>query len=179
MLYNISYMVIRIQHSKQTVTNAFHTWRRNNHNIEATLRDLKKQGYNNISRPTIYAWMRKYNWEERATKADVEEQKIFDMQVSFEEKMLSDLLRQKETYDKYFETINGIDNQAQFAYNKIVELIIELKAKLLTFRIDLFIEFLREFIGYLRHQGDKAGIEVIEKHFDGFIDYAKKKYKKT
>lgn len=100
-------------------------------NVEATLRRLEKEQGLKLSKPTFYDWMKKYNFEERLEKVDAERQKTKDSQISFEEKMLNDLIVQKEKYEKYFETLAGIDNQAQYAYTNIIKTIMEVRKKLL------------------------------------------------
>lgn len=98
-------------------------------NIEATLRRLEKEGLK-LSKPTFYAWTRKFNFEERLKNIDAVRQLVKDSQISFEERMMNDLMKQKDKYEAYFETISGIDNQAQYAYTNIVKTIIELSRKL-------------------------------------------------
>ncbi len=98
-------------------------------NVELTLRELEKEGLK-LSKKTFYEWMKKFNFEERRAKIDTERQKVNDSQISFEEKMLSDLLKQKEKYETYFDSINLIDNQAQFAYANIIKTIIDLSRKM-------------------------------------------------
>ena len=100
-------------------------------NREAMIRELKKQGCE-ITRPTLEAWIKELNMEERLKQADGEKQKVSDSQISFEEKMLLALIQQKEKYEKYFESlpINSMDNQAQFAYANIIKTIIDLSRKL-------------------------------------------------
>ncbi|GER92678.1 hypothetical protein A45J_0396 [hot springs metagenome] len=99
-------------------------------NIESTLRRLEKEHGLKLSKPTFYDWMKKFNFKDRLKNIDAERQKNKDSQISFEEKMMSDLMKQKEKYEKYFDGIAGIDNQAQYAYTNIVKTIIELSRKI-------------------------------------------------
>jgi phage shock protein A len=46
------------------------------------------------------------------------------------ESMLRDLLKQKKKYEQYFEGIQGVDNQASFAYANIIKTVIELSRKI-------------------------------------------------
>ena len=110
---------------------AFRTWRACGQNIELTIRTLKRDHGLPISKPTLYDWIDKFNWKDRAARADAEEQKADDAQMSFEEKMLADLVKQKEKYERYFETLKeGVtDNQATYAYTALVRLIADIKKK--------------------------------------------------
>lgn len=99
-------------------------------NVEVTLRRLEKEHELKLSKPTFYDWMEKYNFKERLKNIDAERQQTRDSQISFEERMMNDLLKQKEKYERYFDTISGIDNQAQYAYTNIVKTIIELSRKI-------------------------------------------------
>ena len=60
----------------------------------------------------------------------MERQKARDSQISFEAKMLNDLVRQKEKYEAYFEQNPVLDNQATYAYTGIIKTIIDVKKKL-------------------------------------------------
>ena len=108
---------------------AFKRYCENGGNIEGTLRVLEKDGLK-LSKPTFYEWLKKYNFEERRLKVDIERQKARDSQISFEEKMLNDLVRQKDKYEKYFDANDGLDNQATYAYTGIIKTIIDVKKKL-------------------------------------------------
>jgi len=143
-------------------------------NVEMTLRELKKQGLE-LSRPTMDEWIEKFNFIDRRLKVDMERQKSTDNQISFEERMMSDLLKQKEKYEKYFESITGIDNQAQFAYSSLLKTIMDIKSKLGSDKAGLFIDFMKELISYLSRE-DPVAVPVIEKNFDEFISYARIKY---
>ncbi len=143
-------------------------------NVEMTLRELKKADLK-LSKKTFYEWMKKFNFEERRSKVDIEKQKVNDSQISFEENMLSDLLKQKAKYETYFEGITGIDNQAQFAYASIVKTVIDIRAKLNAFKATAFIDFMKDLISYL-NKNDPDTVPAIEKNFDDFMSFAKGKY---
>jgi|Deesub1362A_J573_1020465.scaffolds.fasta_scaffold00740_25 hypothetical protein len=49
--------------------------------------------------------------------------------LSIEERMIKDLLKRKREYEKYFKSIDTIDNQAQSAYTSIIKTIVELSRK--------------------------------------------------
>lgn len=108
---------------------AFKRYCENGGNIEGAIRALQKDGLK-LSKPTFYDWLKKYNFEERRTKVDMERQKARENQISFEDKMLNDLVRQKEKYEKYFEATDLLDNQATYAYTGIIKTIIDVKKKL-------------------------------------------------
>lgn len=108
---------------------AFKRYCENGGNIEGTLRSLAKDGLK-LSKPTFYDWQKKYNFEERRTKVDMERQKARENQISFEDKILNDLVKQKEKYEEYFETNKLLDNQATYAYTGIIKTIIDVKKKL-------------------------------------------------
>jgi hypothetical protein len=111
---------------------AYRTWRECGQNIELTIRTLKERDGLPVTKPTLYDWIKKYTWKERAARAETEEQKAGDIQISFEEKMLADLVKQKEKYEKYFETLKEgtTDNQAMYAYTALVRLIADIQRKI-------------------------------------------------
>jgi hypothetical protein len=110
---------------------AFRTWRECGQNIELTIRTLKDRDGLPVTKPTIYSWIEKFNWKERAARAETEEQKAGDIQISFEEKMLADLMLQKEKYERYFASLPDAspDNQATYAYTALVRLITDIQKK--------------------------------------------------
>jgi transposase len=115
----------------ETREDAYLAWRSCGQNVEMTIRELAKKGYT-LTKPTIYDWMEKFDWKDRAARAEAEEHKGKDMQLSFEEKMISALVAQKEKYEEYFAGLGRgqHDNQASFAYTNIVKTIIELSRKI-------------------------------------------------
>jgi hypothetical protein len=146
-------------------------------NVEMCLRELRKQGLS-LSKPTIYDWMKKYSFEERRAAVDAEKQKAADAaQMSFEEQMLADLIRQKEKYESYFGSlgVGNIDNQAQFAYAGIIVKICDIRAKMKAHRASVFIEFMKDLINYLG-KNDPDAVPVIERNLDDFVRYTKEKY---
>jgi hypothetical protein len=145
-------------------------------NVELCLRELAKEGLK-ISKPTLYDWMEKFNFEDRRTRADAEKQKASDCQIGLEDRMLADLIKQKEKYERYFNSLSDtvIDNQAQFAYASIVKTVIDIRARLNTFKASAFIDFMKELIGYLS-KNDPESVPAIERNFDDFMTFAKAKY---
>lgn len=111
---------------------AFRTWRAQGENVEQTVKTLKKEHGVGVTKPTIYGWMEKFNWKERATRADAEAQKTRDVIVSDEERILADLEKQRKKYEQYFETLGvaAIDPQATYAYNSLAKTITDIKCKM-------------------------------------------------
>ncbi|MEN6375338.1 MAG: hypothetical protein ABFD75_11250 [Smithella sp.] len=156
---------------------AFRVWREQGQNIEQTIKVMKRDHGIPITKPTIYSWIEKFNWKERATRAEVEEQRVADAVVSDEGKILSDLGKQKEKYERFFETLGdaGIDNQAIYAYTNLVKTIADIKSKTSAYKSTLFLDFLRDLIEWLS-KNDPDSVAIIEKNFDDFIAFAKEKY---
>lgn len=108
---------------------AFACYRECGGNVEAAVRLFKKKGYT-LSKPSFYEWLEKYNFKERLTAADAKAQEAKDAALTTEAQLLVDLKKQKDKYEKYFETLgSAIDNQAQYAYANLIKTIIELVRK--------------------------------------------------
>lgn len=108
---------------------AFQCYRECGGGIEAAVRALKKKGYS-ISKPTLYDWIEKFNFKERLAAADEKMREAKDAGLTTEAALLADLKRQKDKYEKYFESLgNTIDNQAQYAYANLIKTIIDLIRK--------------------------------------------------
>ena len=107
----------RRSYETETREDAYRTWRDCGQNIEETLAVLKKNGYF-ISKPTIYHWMEKYGWKERAARAEAQERKTADVTTNAEARALASLEKVQERYETYFETLGEgkVDNQAMYAY---------------------------------------------------------------
>lgn len=154
---------------------AFRIYRECGGNKEMTLRALDSEGYS-ISKPTLYDWIKKYNFDERLTSADLKTQKANDAVLAMEQKILADLLKQKEKYERFFDGLGAaIDNQALYAYNNLISTIVSVKAKLGADRAALFTEFLKDFVGYLTQNSPEA-VKALEEQFDGFVEFAREKY---
>ncbi len=96
-----------------------------------TLEVLKKDHGMSVTAPTLYAWIEKYTWKDRAARAEAEEQRVKDVGLGFEDKMMASLIEQKESYEKYFKTLgHSPDNQATYAYTNLIKTIIDIKRKL-------------------------------------------------
>lgn len=155
-------------YKKEARDNAFKTWRRCGQNVEETLRELKKQGYS-ISKPTLYDWMAKYQWEDRAARADAEEQKVKDTDLSSEERVIADLIKQKEKYDLYFETLGPkeIDTNATYAYASLLKTIHGIQTKGGADKAASFLDFMNELVGYLM-ESDKDLAKRFDEHIEKF-----------
>ncbi|HRR41015.1 MAG TPA: hypothetical protein P5244_07255 [Syntrophales bacterium] len=155
----------------------YRTWRECGQNIELTIKTLKDREGLPITKPTIYSWIEKYNWKERAARAEVEEQKVNDVIVSDAGKILADLEKQKAKYERFFDSLGdlSIDNQAMYAYTSLVKTIVEIKARIAAYKSDLFTEFLRDLIEWLS-KNDPGSMTAIEHNFDDFVTYAKERY---
>jgi len=106
---------------------AFRCYQKCGGNVEATLRELEKEGLK-LSKPTLYEWMEKFNFKERLKNADAVAQEASDAKMQYREKILLDLKKQKERYDVYFDSIAPqVDNQAQYAYDNLVKTICDIQ----------------------------------------------------
>lgn len=144
-------------------------------NVEMTVRELNKEGFP-LSKPTLYEWIEKFNFDDRRTKVDAELQKSKDSQLSFEESMINALMSRKDAYEEYFKTAAGrFDHQAQYAYSGIIKSILDIKERLASFKAALFLDFMKDMILFMR-KNDPEGVSVIDRNFDAFIAFAKEKY---
>lgn len=157
---------------------AYRRWRECGQNCEATLRTLKDTDGLPVTKPTLYEWIEKYNWKERAARAEAEEQRVKDAVVISDEAMIiADLEKQKGKYERFFETLAdcSMDNQAMYAYTNLVKTIVDIKARIAAYKADLFVGFLRDLIEWLS-KNDPGAVSVIEQNFDDFMAFAKEKY---
>lgn len=116
---------------------AFQTYRACGGNVTETVRRLEAKGFP-VSRQTLYGsgekngedgWIKKFRWDERMAAADAEKQRSEASVVNIQTKFLADLIRQKEKYDAYFDSITDVDNQAMYAYTNLVKIICEIDRK--------------------------------------------------
>lgn len=105
---------------------AFELYRRLGGNMSAVHKQLNKDGHR-ISLPTLYDWKKEFKWDDRMARADA---KAGLEDLPLEQKILHALIAQKEKYERYLDSITGVDNQAQFAYTNILKTIIDVKRKL-------------------------------------------------
>jgi len=164
---------------------AFRTWRECGQNVELTIKAMKDRHDIPITKPTLYAWMEKFNWRERAARAETEEQRVNDAVVSDEAKILADLEKQKAKYERFFETLGegAVDNQATYAYTNLVKTISDIKIRcrgpeVKVDRPTLFMEALEFVAGFLKER-DPEGLKVLARNFDGIVDAFKVKHAQT
>lgn len=154
---------------------AFQSYRDCGGNVEAALRKLKEWGYMS-SKPTFYSLIEKFNFKERLAAADTKTWEAKDAALTTEERLLIDLMRQKNKYERYFEGLGAtIDNQAQYAYTSLITTIVGIKAKLGADRQALALQFLKDFVLYLQRE-DPQAVPVIEKNLDSFAAFVKERY---
>lgn len=143
-------------------------------NKEAMLRELKKQGCE-ITRPTLDAWIKELNMEERLKQADKEKREAADSQLTIEEKTVKALQKRKEHYETYLDSTPGVDTQVEYAYTGIIKMIFDIKSKSATYKVETFLTFLKDLIEYLSKNDPKA-VDVIEDNFNEFVAWARAKY---
>jgi transposase-like protein len=134
---------------------------------------------NGVSVPQLLRWGKKYEWRNKrenlirsSLKANTEARGLD------REKVLEDLKKQKERYDKFFGNFGEgqIDIQATYAYNSLCKTIFELQRQRDEKRDPkIFLDFMRDLVSYLKEH-DLAALESLEKNFDEFIAFAKTKY---
>ncbi len=156
---------------------AFRCYQKCGGNVEATLRELEKEGLK-LSKPTFYDWMQKFNFKERLKACDAVAQEAADIKQHYREKILTDLKKQKERYDKFFASMaeNQIDTQATYAYNSLCKTISDiqrdLEAKPDLYRMaplvmDEFVRFIKKVVK------EQASQELVFGLIDRFFDEVK------
>jgi hypothetical protein len=157
---------------------AYQVWRRCGQNVEMTLRELRKHpdGFP-ASKPTIYDWMEAGNWKERAARAEAEEHKATDATRNAEGRALASLEGVQIKYEEYFESLGKgkVDNQAMFAYTGVVKSIVEIKQKTGAYKASLFLEFMRDLVGWFS-KNDPEAMGAIERNFDDLAGWARERY---
>lgn len=154
---------------------AFQAYRECGGNIEGSIKKLKAWGHS-ASKPTFYALIEKFNFKERLATVDVKTREAKDAALTTEERLLTDLMRQKDKYERYFESIGtAIDNQAQYAYTSLVTTIVSIKAKLGADRQAMALQFLKDTVLFLQKE-DPDAVPVIEKNLDAFAAFMKERY---
>lgn len=155
---------------------AFQLYYESGGNKELTLRKLQEKGYS-ISKPTLYDWIEKYNFDERMARLDHKAKTAKDAAaLSIEDQLLTELLKQKEKYEAYFESLgHKVDNQAVYAYSHLLNTILDIKTKIGAFKSSLFLDFMKDFVSYLSKE-DIEAVNYIERNFDGFVSFAREKY---
>lgn len=161
---------------------AYRTWRACGQNVELTLKELKKKHGFPLSKPTLYDWIDKFNWKDRACRAENEEQRMKDAVANNEEKILADLEKQRLKYETYFDSLGDgiIDSNATYAYNSLAKTIVDIKIKMRgpDVRVDrpaIFMESMEFIAGYLKEH-DPEGLKIIARNFDGIIGAFKERH---
>ena len=146
-------------------------------NVEMTLRELEKKDLR-VSKPTFYEWMEKLNFKKRLEEQDAAKAKGDDEKLHYREKILRDLRKQKERYDKFFESLTEgqIDTQATYAYNSLCKTISEIQRDLDS-RPDLFRMaplVMGEFVQFVKKEvKDQVTQETVFGLIDRFFDEVK------
>lgn len=167
----------RKSYMAETIEAAYQTWRKCGQNVEMTCRELEKTGYR-ISKPTIYDWSEKYNWKDRAARAEAEEQKVKDVQCSVLEKALLTLSKQQEKYEKWFEAQEptAIDSQVTHAYNNLVQMIMKVDRQMKE-KPDLYVMapvVMDAFVKFVKgNVTDKARQDAVFELVDRFFEEVK------
>ncbi len=97
-------------------------------NVAKTLRELGKRGLK-LSRPTLDEWIVKFNYKERLAKADKESREAQDCKLSLEQRVMKKLFKQIDKYEAYLDALDGVDNQAVFAYMHLLKTVVEVSRK--------------------------------------------------
>lgn len=157
---------------------AYRVWRECGQSPEQTVKTLGSKHDFPVSRQTLYEWMEKYSWKERAAKAEVIEQQAKDPNLSGEERMIAALVTQQQRYETYFETMTPkeIDSQAIYAFTNLITTIQSIRQKSAAYKTETFIVFWRELINWL-NLNDPPAVQAIQKNFDDFVAYAKEKWR--
>ncbi len=156
---------------------AFRCYQKCGGNKAATLRELEKEGLK-LSRPTLDEWIERFNFKERLKDADAVTQEAADIKQHYREKILADLKKQKERYDKFFANMaeNQIDTQATYAYNSLCKTISDIQrdldAKPDLYRMaplvmDEFVQFVKKVVK------EQASQEMVFGLIDRFFDEVK------
>jgi transposase len=140
-----------------------------------------------VSIAQIQRWAEKYEWRKKKEERKSETLKAqAEARSPVREKILLDLKKQKERYDKYFETLgeNEVNTQATYAHTTLCKTISDIqkdldsKTEQKVDRPKLFLEFLRDEITFFqdRHPDMVPAFETI---LDEYALFAKEKYSKS
>ena len=148
---------------------AYTLWRDNGRNLAKIERLLKSQHRTPVSRVTLTAWCKDYGWEDRAAQAEAAAEKLKN--ATNIETLLNDLIKRKEGYDNYFDSlaVAKIDNQATYAYAGLLKKIAEMQAMQTAVvgfdRPKFFLENLQWLVGWLK-ANDPEGLTVLARNID-------------
>lgn len=147
------------RHTEQEREEAYRTWRACGRNIVRTVRELEKNGLH-LDRRTIYTWIDTFSWKNRLADTGAAEQGVKDPSPNDAARLIADLERQKEKYDRFFETLgeSTVDNQATYAYTTLVRAIAETRKKAAE-KPDLYAMtpvVMDAFVTFVKAQGPQA-----------------------
>ena len=155
----------------ELVNLAFHVWRKLGRNYQAACRELDRLGYS-VSKPTLYNWSKHYGWPERADRADAAEGEMRLTRLSNREKILTDLLRRKESYDAYFATLapGEHDHRALYAYTSLCKAISEIEKALSESVVHSAPVVMESFVRFLQKRTLDEGVrEAIHDEIDAYL----------
>ena len=161
---------------------AYEAWLSCGQNITETVRLLKADQNFTVSRQTLTEWRGKYDWLQRAARAEAEQDSQTDG--LGDDALIAVMLIQKKKYEGYFEALPAgqVDNQAVYAYSNILKTIVDLRPKEQnTADIDrpkLFLEDI-EFIAGVLKELDPEGLKVFGRNFDVIVARFKEDHEKT
>ena len=159
-----------------TQEEAYRTWRVCGRSPMATVNELRRKGFH-LTRDTIYAWMTKFSWKERADRAEAEERRVREAMGEEAAGLVADLERQKARYERFFDSLGeGVDNQGIYAYTTIIKAIVEAKKKakpdlyaMTPLVMDRFVRFIKEHAT----PGERAVQDAVFALIDRFFEEVK------
>lgn len=137
-----------------------------------------------VSIAQVQRWADKYEWRKKKEERKSETLKAqAEIRSPVREKILLDLRKQKNRYDKFFETLpeGEVNTQATYAHTTLCKTISDIQKDLdskMVQSIDrpqIFLDFMRDLVSFLKDK-DPDALGGLEKNFDEFIEFAKTKY---
>lgn len=109
---------------------AYTVWCECGQNLSECHRKMNGEHGYVISRQALHEWKEKYSWEARAARTEAE--KIMMADATSDDAILAPLLKQKEKYESYFDSmaVGKVDNQAVYGYNAILKTILDIRQKI-------------------------------------------------
>lgn len=142
-------------------------------NLSAVHRRLNKDGYV-ISRQSLHKWKEDHDWENRAAKSEAEAAALAD--ATSADAMIASLLKQKERYEAYLDSlsIGEVDTQAVYAFNGILKTIVQIQQACANDepaidRPALFLEDM-QFIAEALKDIDPEALRSFGRNFDAIVD---------
>lgn len=103
---------------------AFNVYCEKNGNMSQTLIELERRGLP-VCRKTLTRWAAENRFKDGLKPESGRQQK----DIPFDQQMISKLVAQIDKYERYFESIESIDNRAVYAYTNLLKTIVELGRK--------------------------------------------------